>query len=73
MTGFALHAAVSGGRFGSFVVFVDGEGLRHAVRSGSVLALSDGDEAQDTTIMQLPGGRTVRILTPLEEVLRWFS
>jgi hypothetical protein len=67
------ETAVSGGRAGAFVVFVDGEGLRHAVRPGSVLALSDGDEAQDTTVAQLPGGRVIRILAPLDEVLGWFS
>jgi hypothetical protein len=71
--GGAADTAVSGGRAGAFVVLVDSEGLRHAVRPGSVLALSDGDEAQDTTVAQLPGGRALRIAAPLEEVLAWFS
>lgn len=71
--GRAAGAAVPGGRVGAFVVVIDGDGLRHAVRLGSVLALSDGDEAQDTTVMQLPGGRAVRVLAPLEEVLGWFG
>lgn len=62
----------SGQRVGAFVVFSDENGVRCAVRLGSVLALSDGDERQDTTVMQLPGGRAVLIQAPLEEVLRWF-
>ncbi len=63
----------SGQRVGAFVVFIDENGVRCAIRPGSVLALSDGDEARDTTVMQFAGGRAVRILSPLEEVLRWFS
>lgn len=63
----------SGQRVGAFVVFADENGLRHAVRLGSVLALSDGDERQDTTVMQLPGGRAVLIQVPLDEVLDWFG
>lgn len=65
--------AAPGARVGAFLVFVDGDGLRHAVRLGSVLALSDGDETQDATILQLPGGRAIRVLAPLDEVLGWFS
>lgn len=62
-----------GRRIGSFVVFVDGDGLRHAVRLGSVLGLSDGDDRQDTTVIQLPGGRAILIQSPLENVLSWFQ
>lgn len=57
----------------AFVVFVDENGVRYAVRLGSVLALSGGDERQDTTVMQLPGGRAVLIHAPFDEVLRWFA
>lgn len=60
-------------RIGAFVMLVDDDGVRYAVRLGAVLALSDGDESQNTTIMQMPGGRAVRIKEPLEEVLAWFS
>ena len=63
---------LTGRRVGPFVIFVDGDCRRHAVRLASVLALSDGDEQQETSIMQLPGGRAVRICAPLEEVLSWF-
>jgi hypothetical protein len=62
----------SGQRIGAFVVFIDANGVRCAVRLGSVLALSDGDERQDTTVMQLSGGRTVLIQAALDEVLGWF-
>ena len=63
---------ITGMRTGAFIVFTDDEGLRHAVRLGTVLALSDADSAQDATVMQLPGGRCVLIRAPLDEVLLWF-
>jgi hypothetical protein len=59
-------------RIGAFVLFADDDGVRYAVRLSAVLALSDGDEARDTTIMQMPGGRAVPIRASLEEVLSWF-
>jgi hypothetical protein len=64
---------ICGERVGAFVVFVDENGLRHAVKLGSVLSLSDADDRQDRTVMQMPGGRVVLIHAPLEQVLRWFS
>ena len=54
------------------MVFTDENGVRYAVRLGSVLALSDGDDRQDTTVAHLPGGRAVLIQGSLEEVLGWF-
>lgn len=60
-------------RIGPFVFVVDGEGLRHAVRLGAVLALSDGDICQDTTMVQLPGSRFVLVPVSLEEVVGWFT
>lgn len=68
-----MSAAVTGMRVGAFVILIDDEGLRHAVRLGSVLALSDADNCQDTAVMQMPGGRTVLIRASLEEVLQWFT
>lgn len=59
-------------RIGGFVVFTDEDGLRHAVRLTAVLALSDGDQAQDSTVMQLTGNRTVVVQMPLDEALTWF-
>jgi hypothetical protein len=71
--GGAVSMLASGQRVGAFVVFSDENGVRYAVRLGSVLALSDGDDRQDTTVAQLPGGRAVLIQAPLEEVLGWFG
>lgn len=62
-----------GHRVGPFLIFADGDARRHAVRLNSVLALSDGDAQQDTTVMQLPGGRVILIQSPMEEVLSWFG
>ena len=67
-----MSAVVSGKRTGAFVCFVDEYGLRHAARLGAVLALSDGDTCQDTTIMHMPGGRSLLIRASLEEVIAWF-
>lgn len=64
---------VSGGRVGGFVVFTDGDGLRHAVRPGAVLTLSDGDDMGEITMMQMPGNRAVLIRRRLDEVLEWFG
>ena len=58
---------------GSFIALIDEDGMRHLVRQGAILALSDADDARDTTIAQLPAGRSVTIRAPLEDVLVWFS
>lgn len=63
---------VAGERVGGFIVLTDEEGLRHAVRLGAVLALSDADGAGTDTVMQLPGNRAVTIRHPIDEVLAWF-
>jgi hypothetical protein len=63
---------VRGERVGPLVVFVDVHGLRYALPSRSVLALHDEDERQETTVMQITGGRHMRIQAPLDEVLTWF-
>jgi hypothetical protein len=60
-------------RIGAFVLFVDDSGVRYAVRLSAVLALSDGDESRDSTIMQMPGGRATLVRAPLDEVLAWFT
>ncbi len=64
---------VSGEKVSGFVVLRDDGGLRHAVRPGCILAISDADETQGETIVQLPGGRTLLIQRSLDEVLSWFS
>lgn len=69
-----MTVIVSGSRVAPhFIALVDEEGLRHVVRQGAILSLSDMDECQDATVAQLPGGRAVTIRAPLEEVLGWFS
>lgn len=68
-----MSTVITGTRIGAFVIFADDEGLRHAVRLGSVLALSDADNCQDSTIMSMPGGRVVLIRAALDEVVSWFT
>lgn len=62
-----------GRRVGAFVVFADDEGVRHAVRLGAVLVLSDADACQDATVLQMPGGRALLIRASFEAVLTWFG
>ena len=65
---------VSGQRLsGGYVLLVDVDGLRHAVRQGAILALSDADDGQGATVAQLTGGRRLTILASLDEVLGWIS
>ena len=68
-----MSASLVDRRVGAFVLVVDENGVRYAVKLGAVLALSDGDEARDTTILQMPGGRAVLIRASLDEVLEWFT
>ncbi len=68
-----MSLVTTGMRHGPFVIFRDDEDLRHAVRLGAVMGLSDADTCQDATIMQLPGGRVVLIRAAFEEVLQWFT
>ena len=68
----AVADLVTGERVGGFVLFLDEDGLRHAVRCGAVLALSDADSGGRETVMQLPGGRAVLIRRSVAEVLDWF-
>ena len=63
---------VTGERVGAFVVFIDEDGLRHAVRCQAVLAPSDADALAGDTMLQLSGNRTVTVRCPLGEVLGWF-
>ncbi len=63
----------AGLRRGRYLVLVDTEGLRHAVRIGSVLAASDADSNQDLTALQLPGGRCVLVRCSLDDLLDWLA
>jgi hypothetical protein len=62
-----------GTRVGGYVIIVDSEGLRHAIRATSVTAMSDADPAQDETILQIGSSRTVCIPAALDRVLEWFG
>ncbi len=62
-----------GERVGGYVIFLDHEGLRHAVRPGAVVAASDADPCQDSTVVQLPGGRFLMVQAPLERILEWLD
>jgi hypothetical protein len=64
---------LSGGRVGGYIVIKDEDGLSHAVRPGAVLALSDGDDIGESTVMTMPGNRLVVIRRRLDEVLKWFG
>ena len=68
-----MSLAALGRRVGAFVLFADGDGLRHAIRLHGVLALSDADDLHETTMIVMPGGRVVMIREPFDEVLEWFS
>ena len=64
---------LGGQRVGSFVVFKDEDGLRHAVKCGAVLALSDSDDVGAMTVMQMAGNKAVLIRSPIDEVIGWFK
>lgn len=62
-----------GTQVGRYVVLRDHNGLRHAIRRGSVVAASDSDPCQDATLLQLPGGRALVVAEPFETVLAWLE
>ncbi len=64
---------VAGQRVGGFLVLRDDEGLRHAVKAGAVMVLSDADDAGDATVMHLTGSRVVVVRRSFDEVLAWFT
>ena len=68
-----MTTLLRGERAGPFLVFTDQDGLRHAVRLTAVLALSDADPAQDSTLVQLAGPRSVVVAVSLEEAIGWLQ
>ncbi|MBK3799331.1 hypothetical protein GAY33_08835 [Azospirillum brasilense] len=60
---------VEGTRRGSFLLLVDTNGQRHAVRINSIQGLHDSDQDQSQTIVALPGNRMAIVPRPLEQVL----
>jgi hypothetical protein len=62
----------NGYRVGSYLVLVDTEGLRHAVRVTSILSVSDADLCQDTTIV-VAAGRQIIVPASWETVMGWID
>ncbi len=62
-----------GQRTGPFVVLLDQDGLRHAVKLSAIQVLSDGDADGLSTSIQLTGSRAAVVRRPLDEVLSWFA
>ena len=62
---------VSGVRAGPFVLFKDTEGRRHAVRHGTVLAISESDD--DLTLLQMSGSRSASVRQAFDTVMAWFQ
>ena len=61
---------VEGMRVGRFVVLRDLEGRSVAVAAGSVAAVA---EADDGTLLMLPGGRMVQVPQTMERILEWLN
>ena len=66
----AVTELLSGLRSGPFVVFRDEDGLRHAVRHGAIVTISEAD--QDLVTIQMTGSRTATVRVAFERVLSWF-
>ncbi len=61
------------GRMGAFVVFRDEDGLRHAVKLGAVLAVSDADDTGSMTAITMSANRVAVVREGFEQVLAWFG
>ena len=61
---------LSGVRIGPFVVFKDENGLRHAVRQGAIMSISECDG--DMVTIQMTGSRTALVRQAFERVITWF-
>ena len=66
-----LDTVEDGTRLGRYVLLRDVEGRRHALAATSVVALSETDAGD--TLLYLPGGRMLRIATPLATALAWIT
>ena len=60
---------VTGMRVAGFLILVDQDGLRHAVRLPAILSLHDADPGQDQTLVTLPGGRIAVVGQSLDVLL----
>ena len=69
-----MDAITQGARMsGGYVFIIDSDGHRHAIRATAVTVLSDADIIHDETVLQIGGGRTLRVPVGLDEVLSWFQ
>ncbi len=68
-----LADAHMGKRTGPFVLLLDEDGLRHAIKLSAIHVLSDADGEATSTAIQLTGNRIAVIRRPLDEVLSWFA
>jgi hypothetical protein len=62
----------NGYRIGSYLVLVDMDGLRHAVRVTSILSVSDADMCQDTAVV-VAAGRQIIVPVPWHTVMGWID
>lgn len=63
----------SGARVAGFVVLVNGEGRRYALRLNAILGLQDVDECADQTLVTITGGHSFVVPKSLDQVLGWLS
>lgn len=58
------------GRVGGYVVFIDNEGRRHALRPHSISCVSETDPLGDEVMLTIGMSRTILVREPLDSVLR---
>ncbi len=61
---------LSGVRVGPFVVLKDADGMRHAVRQGAILAISEHEG--DVVTISMTGSRSALVRQAFDRVLSWF-
>ena len=69
----AVVEMVDGGRFGPFIVLRDQDGLRHAVRQGAILSISEVDDDGGCTFIAMHGGRSALVRRTFDQVIAWFT
>ncbi len=62
---------LSGVRVGPFIVFKDADGMRHAVRQGAILAISECDG--DIVTISMTGSRSALVRQAFDRVVAWFG
>jgi len=63
----------SGARVAGFLILVDGDGRRYALRLNAILGLQDVDECADQTLVTITGGRSFIVPKSLDPVLGWLT